>query len=140
MRYELIETPSTKESSELVARFQEFLAAAGMPDESEDRVFVIQARDEADRLVAGILATVYWNGLEIDTLWVDERHRGKGLGAGLLDRAERFGKAHGAVIAYLKTVDAKYFYENCGYEVFGILEDRPIGSLLYHMKKRLDDR
>jgi hypothetical protein len=24
------------------------------------------------------------------------------------------------------------------YEVYGVLEDRPIGTVLYHMKKRID--
>ncbi len=44
----------------------------------------------------------------------------------------------GAVISFLKTVEATGFYEKYDYQVFGILEDRPIGTLLYHMKKQLD--
>jgi hypothetical protein len=34
---------------------------------------------------------------------------------------------------------AKDFYESLGYTVFGVLEDRPVGTRLLHMKKRLDD-
>ncbi|MCH8530161.1 MAG: GNAT family N-acetyltransferase [Saccharospirillum sp.] len=65
-------------------------------------------------------------------------HRGTGPGAKLLNKAERYGKEQGAVISFLKTEKAKGFYEKNGYQVFGVLEDRPIGSFLYHMKKRLD--
>ncbi len=48
-----------------------------------------------------------------------------------------FGIENGAVISFLKTVEAKDFYQKLGYEVYGVLEDRPIGTSLYHMKKRL---
>ncbi|WP_245584208.1 GNAT family N-acetyltransferase [Saccharospirillum impatiens] len=84
------------------------------------------------------MANAYWDGLEIDTLWVDQNHRGTGLGSNLLRKAERYGMEQGAVISFLKTVEATGFYEKYDYQVFGILEDRPIGTLLYHMKKQLD--
>ena len=80
---------------------------------------------------------MYWNGLEIDILWVDAEYRGLGIGAHLLVEAEKFARDNGAVIAFFKTVEARGFYEKQGYQVYGILEDRPIGSMLYHMKKRL---
>ena len=75
--------------------------------------------------------------MEIDTLWVLEGQRLKGIGKKLVKKAEKLAKENGAVISFLKTVEAKDFYEKQGYEVFGILEDRPIGTLLYHMKKRI---
>ena len=34
---------------------------------------------------------------------------------------------------------SKEFYEKLGYSIYGVLEDRPIGTLLYHMKKRLSE-
>ncbi|NYH11673.1 hypothetical protein [Pseudomonas moraviensis] len=55
----------------------------------------------------------------------------------LLEKAEATGTNNGAVVSFLKTVDAKQFYEQHGYEVYGVLEDRPIGTNLYHLKKRL---
>lgn len=55
----------------------------------------------------------------------------------LLEKAEAIGASNGAVVAFLKTVDAKQFYERHGYEVYGVLENRPIGTHLYHLKKRL---
>ena len=139
MNYELIKAPTEKESFELSQKFQEFIdSRVSLPDESEDKKFIINVRNSENELIAGILANAYWDGLEIDTLWVGQHHRGTGLGAELLKKAERYGKEQGAVISFLKTVEAKGFYEKHGYQVFGVLEDRPIGTLLYHLKKRLD--
>lgn len=139
MDYELIEAPTEKESSELSRKFHEFVnSKTPLPDESEDKKFIINVRDSERELIAGISANAYWDGLEIEILWVDHSHRGTGLGSELLRKAEQYGKEQGAVISFLKTVEAKNFYERYGYQVFGVLEDRPIGSVLYHMKKRLD--
>jgi GNAT superfamily N-acetyltransferase len=139
MDYTLIEAPSEKDRIELSQRFQEFInSKVPLPDESEDKRFIINVRDRENGLVAGVLANAYWDGLEIDILWVAENYRKNGLGAELLEKAEQYGKEQGSVISFLKTVEAKDFYEKYGYQVFGVLEDRPIGSLLYHMKKRLD--
>lgn len=108
-----------------------------LPDESEDIHVAAFARADDGSICGGIKANVYWNGVEIDVLWVSAAHSGKDVGASLIRKIEDFAREKGAVVAYLKTVDAKGFYERCGYEVYGTLEDRPIGTVLYHMKKRL---
>ena len=108
-----------------------------LPDESEDIKFHVFAKNKYDNVIGGIKATVFWNGLEIDVLWVDSNHRRKGIASRLMHEAEKFAVKNGAVVAYLKTVMAKEFYESVGYSVYGVLEDRPIGTLLYHMKKKL---
>jgi histone acetyltransferase (RNA polymerase elongator complex component) len=56
----------------------------------------------------------------------------------LLTEIENIARSKGAVVGFLKTVAAREFYQRNGYEVYGVLEDRPIGSKLFHMKKRLD--
>lgn len=136
---EFIDSPSSEQIKELSNEFLSFSISKlpDLPPESEDKVFMINARSESGELQGGILANCYWNGLEIDTLWVSGEQRGKGLGSELLAKAEKFGVENGAVVSYLKTMEAKVFYEKAGYEVYGVLEDRPIGTLLYHMKKRL---
>jgi len=139
MHQEIIEAPSAAQSAELLQRFQEFVAQRlDLPDESADKPLLINLRDDDGQLIAGILANAYWDGLEIDTLWVAEAQRGRGLGADLLRQAEEHGRRHGALVAYLKTVEARAFYEKQGYQLFGVLEDRPRGTHLYHLKKRLD--
>ena len=131
--------PSKTDLSRLDNKFWEFVSTKfpDLPAESKDRTFLFSAMD-GSKFVGGISGNVYWNGLEIDTLWVDEDYRGQGLGVKLLNEAENYAIDNGAVIAFLKTVNANLFYEKYGYQVYGVLEDRPIGTVLYHMKKRLD--
>ena len=132
--------PGRDDLAPLRERFHQFVQAGmpGLPGEDEDRHFLFSLEDEG-RFIGGICGSVYWDGLEIDTLWVDDRYRGQGHGRRLVIEAETFARGEGAVIAFLKTVEARDFYARLGYETFGVLEDRPIGTLLYHMKKRLDD-
>lgn len=139
VKFELSESPSQEKVSELTSRFEVFMRQKipNLPPQSEDKIFMVKAVDCSKRFVGGILANCYWNGLEIDTLWVEDSERGKGLGSNLVNQAEAFGVENGAVVSFLKTVEAKGFYEKLGYEVYGVLEDRPIGTVIYHMKKRL---
>ena len=140
MKIDKIYAPSAGDLTDLRTRFWEY-ASSRIPDlspASADRGFLFSALDET-RLIGGISGSVYWNGLEIDVLWVDAEYRGSGIGAHLLVEAEKFARDNGAVIAFFKTVEARGFYEKQGYQVYGILEDRPLGSMLYHMKKRLDE-
>jgi GNAT superfamily N-acetyltransferase len=90
-------------------------------------------------VIGGVRGNIYWDGIEVELLWVDDAPRRRGIGQALMQRAEAFARERGAVVAYLRTVDARPFYERIGYTVYGVLEDRPIGTVLYHMKKRLDE-
>ncbi|WP_088889242.1 GNAT family N-acetyltransferase [Leptolyngbya ohadii] len=139
VKFELSEPPLQEELSELTSRFEAFMRQKipNLPPQSEDKIFMVKAINRSGCLVGGVLANCYWNGLEIDTLWVEDSERGKGLGSSLVKQAEAFGFENGAVVSFLKTVEAKGFYERLGYEVYGVLEDRPIGTVIYHMKKRL---
>jgi GNAT superfamily N-acetyltransferase len=140
MKIDKIYAPSAEDLTDLRTEFWTY-ACSRIPDlrpESEDQEFLFSARD-GERLIGGIYGSVYWNGLEIDTLWVDANHRGSGIGSRLLAEAEKFARDKAAVIAFFKTVEARDFYEKRGYRVYGVLEDRPVGTMLYHMKKRLDD-
>lgn len=140
MKIDKTYAPGASDLTDLRNRFWEY-ASAQIPNlspESEDQGFLFSMLD-GTRLIGGICGNVYWNGLEIDILWVEADRRGSGIGARLLAEAENFARDKGAVIAFFKTVQAREFYENQGYQVYGILEDRPIGSTLYHMKKRLDE-
>lgn len=134
-------SPSESDLAKLNSKFWDFVSSKlpNLPAESEDKKFLFSAVEESD-FIGGISGNVYWNGLEINTIWVEDRYRGKGVGYSLLMEAEKYAKGNGAVVSFLKTVDAKEFYEKNGYQVYGLLEDRPIGTVLYHMKKRLDEK
>ena len=139
LKLTLLENPDSNEEEQLEAQFWRFVES-GMPDlppESEDKRFLISAYI-GDQYVGGLKANAYWDGLEIEVLWVDDDYRNQGIGRQLVMEAEKYAGTQGSVIAFLKTVEAVPFYESLGYSVYGTLEDRPVGTVLYHMKKRLD--
>ena len=139
-QFELTTTPLAADIATVRAgmRRYELSRLPDLPDESEDVPAVVFARASDGTLIGGAQGNVYWNGLEVELLWVAEAHRRLGIARELLTRLEDFARRQDAVVAYLRTVDARPFYERIGYEVYGTLEDRPIGTVLYHMKKRLD--
>ena len=96
--------------------------------------------DDNGKIIAGCVARIYcWNVAYIDTLWVDENYRGKGLGSKLLAEIEKTAKDKGCYLIHLDTFDfqAKEFYEKHGYKVFGILEDCPKEHCRYYLKKAI---
>ena len=139
MKIQVTESPNAEDIDALKRGMREYELSVipDLPDEAEDIQFCAFAKNESDEVVGGIKAAIYWDGLEIDILWVKHEYRRKGIASDLVQRAEHAAVEHGAVVAHLKTVMAKEFYENLGYSVYGVLEDRPKGTSLYHMKKRL---
>ena len=96
--------------------------------------------DDNGNTIAGCVARMYcWNVAYIDSLWVDIKYRGNGLGARLLAEIEKTAKAKGCYLIHLDTFDfqAKEFYEKQGYELFGVLEDCPKGHCRYYFTKKL---
>ena len=61
--------------------------------------------DDNGRIIAGCVARMYcWNVTYIDTLWVDETYRGKGLGSQLLTEVERTAKEKGCYLIHLDRI------------------------------------
>lgn len=97
-------------------------------------------KNENGDVIAGILGGIgYWNGLEINILWVNDNYRGKGIGKLLLQHAEQFATQKGATISILDTFDfqAEDFYLKNGYTPFGELQDFPTGHRRIYLSKRL---
>ncbi|MFQ5609903.1 MAG: GNAT family N-acetyltransferase, partial [Woeseiaceae bacterium] len=87
-----------------------------VPTESEKIPVGAFARATGDNsIVGGIKASIFWNGLEVETLWVADEQRGQGAGSKLLTGIEEFAKSNGAVVAFLTTVEGRDFYERHGY-------------------------
>jgi len=70
VNFEFINSPSSEQTEELTTEFHAFtkIKLPDLPLESEDKVFMVNARSESGELVGGVLANCYWDGLEIDTL------------------------------------------------------------------------
>ena len=99
-----------------------------------------KAVDENEKLIAGIIGGVDgWDNPDVDTLWVDEPYRGKGIGSALLRAFEQEAKEKGAYRLAIEPFDWNVgFFRKNGYEtVTGVLEDYPKGHTMYCMEKPL---
>ena len=97
-------------------------------------------RDDKGRIVGGVYGNYGCFGwLYIDTLWVDERLRGKGYGARLMNLIEELGIKAGCTDAYLNTFSfqAPAFYQKLGYTIFAQLENFPAGHSRMFLRKKL---
>ena len=77
----------------------------------------LNAKAEEGNLLGGFRGEIYFHWLFVNVLFVEERERGKGLGARLLAEGEAHAKAKGALRSRLDTFEwqAPGFYEKHGY-------------------------
>ncbi|WP_296744919.1 N-acetyltransferase [Mesorhizobium sp.] len=96
-------------------------------------------RDEEGAIVAGISGYTAWGWLYVQWLWVDEKLRGRGTAASMLDAAEQEAVARGCQAAWIDTFNptAAKVYERQGYQPFGALPDFPIGRTRIFLQKKL---
>lgn len=129
--------PSQKEIDFLndsLARFNDEKAG---PDNHE--LLNIVEYDDDKNVIAGLLGGTYWGWMHIDILWVDELHRGQGLGSKLLLAAEEEARRRGCHSVHVDTMSwqAPEFYKKHGYKIISELEDIPKGNKKFHLVKDL---
>ncbi len=95
--------------------------------------------DESGNYIGGLAASTYWDWLDIDDFYVPKDLRGQGIGASLLETAEKIAVERGCTRCFLTTFgfQARSFYEKHRYYIAGKLEDYPPGSAYYWMRKDL---
>ena len=109
----------------------------------QDRDFVslnFHIKNDSGSVIGGINSLMYcWGLLYIDVLFVEEDYRNRQFGSLLLHKVESEAKSMGASLSHLDTFDwqAKDFYLKAGYEIFGVLDECPLGHKRYYMKKIL---
>ncbi|NYF35437.1 GNAT family N-acetyltransferase [Stenotrophomonas sp. JAI102] len=115
--------------------FNQAASGDALDDQPVNRVI----HDAAGQVVAGIAADVCGGWLMVHALWVDDAHRGEGLGQALLADAEHQARTLGAHAVTLDTFSwqAEGFYRKQGYEVFGWLQAFPPGHQRLYLRKRL---
>lgn len=81
-------------------------------------------KDGEGRCIAGTDGFRMGEMASVDVLWVDEDHRGQGLGSALLAHVEEQARAQGARRLELNTLgfQAPGFYEKLSYRRFGAIE------------------
>lgn len=107
------------------------------PRKSE--TFSIFLKNKNNKVFGAVIVTFLWDGMEINSLWIDETIRNQGWGSKLMDMVEKEAKKRKAKIAYTNTFSwqAPKFYEKIGYKVYGKLDDFPKGSSLSYYCKIL---
>ena len=137
MNFELTDKPAMADVDYLGAGLDAHGAAIVPPRKKRDiGVFV---RDENGRVLAGMAGVTYWNWLHIKLLWVDDSLRGQGIGRRLMQMAEVEAVERGCHSAMVDThsFQAEEFYVALGYEVFGRLQDFPMGHQRIYLQKSL---
>ena len=112
------------------------LAHAGDP---RLRPVAVLLTDAARDHVGGLWGRCVYDWLFVELLAVPEGHRGAGHGKALMAEAEHIARANGCVGMWLDTFEfqARGFYEKLGFEVFGALDEHPIGRTRFFLRKRL---
>lgn len=124
---EITKNPETEDALYLWSKLREHgLSKLNDPDLEERFSFHITLKNN-DLIVGGVIGMVYYRGMHVQLLWVDEGHRFQGLGSKLLVEAEKLAREHGCTVMYLDTFgfQAPDFYPKHGFEVFGVLEKFP---------------
>lgn len=130
-----------KEESEYIRRRLIEFNAQHVPESLSSRYEEINltVKNNDGRVIGGLLATLCWNWIEIDILWVEESLRGKGYGTRLLNMIESMAKEKSCTFIKLNTFSfqAPNFYLKNGYKKVAVFEEAPIGSNHYYFKKAI---
>lgn len=103
------------------------------------RPIALLLTDEAGNDVGGLWGQCAYNWLVIELLAVPLEHRGRNYGKCLMEQAEDIARLNGCIGVWLDTFEfqATGFYEKLGFEVFGTLDDHPVGQKRVILRKRL---
>ena len=105
----------------------------------ERQHFNITLRDTERNVRGGILATVNYDVLVLEDVFIEEDCRTGGHGARMMALAEEEGMRRGARLAVVSTFSwqARPFYEKCGYSVYAELPYNNGMYTLFSLKKSL---
>jgi len=96
-------------------------------------------KSESGEVLGGAFGAINWGWLYIDWLWCSETIRHCGYGSKLIHAMEQFAISNNTLHVKLETTSfqALDFYQKLGYEVYGELNNYPVGHTTYYLKKEL---
>lgn len=136
MKYHVEDEPDPRDIEFLETQIRrEASAFTGLGEEVELAIFL---RD-ASAIVAGISGWTWGDCCELQSLWVDPNHRGRGLGSQLIAAAEAEAATRGCTqtVHFTYEFQARRLYERAGYELVGRVADFPTGTDALWFRKSL---
>ena len=99
----------------------------------------VHCRDDDNCIIGGLTGKTYWRYLDIEYLWVDKAHRGKGIASKIIQMAEQRARIRNCRCSMLDTYEfqALGFYLKQGYEMFGKLDGYCDQYERYFLRKAL---
>ncbi|MGE0665186.1 MAG: GNAT family N-acetyltransferase [Sphingomonadales bacterium] len=137
LRITIPKTPSDADRDAVIAPLRAYnISQAGDP---HIRPVAILLMDDNGERVGGLWGKLAYDWLFVELLAVPDGHRGSNHGTALMQEAERIARADSCVGIWLDTYEfqARGFYEKLGFEVFGTLDDHPVGQKRFFLRKRL---
>ncbi|WP_121119583.1 GNAT family N-acetyltransferase [Croceibacterium ferulae] len=137
LRLTIPEAPSDADREAVVAPLRAYnISRAGDP---HIRPVAILLTSEDGNQVGGLWGRCAYDWLFVELLAVPEEHRGGGHGRALMQQAEAIARSNGCFGIWLDTYEfqARGFYEKLGFEIFGTLEDHPVGHRHFFLRKHL---
>jgi GNAT superfamily N-acetyltransferase len=108
-------------------------------DASKRQQLGLKLENDSGELIAALAGRTFGHWFYLESLWLDERVRGKGVGSKLLAEAEAIAKARGCSFVILDTLDfqARPFYQRHGYKVEWTQPNYPLTGCKHFMTKQL---
>ena len=129
--------PNPEDKQALIDGMLAYHQAKGYPRKKER--FSVFLKDESGKVLGGAMVAFEWNGMQIQTLWVDDSIRHQGWGSKLMQLVEEEAIKRSCTIAFTDTFtwQAPEFYSKLGYSLYGELKDLPKGNSLSYFYKKL---
>ncbi len=109
-------------------------------DASKRQGLGLKKLNSRGELIAMLAGRTFGNWFYLESFWLADLERGKGLGSAMLNEAEQIAKRRGCKFVLLDTLEfqAKPFYQHHGYQVQWVQQDYPFaGGAKYFMTKTL---
>jgi len=137
LRWEFTDSPQADDLDAVDAGLHLFNLAAA--DLDAVRPLACFARAASGEVIGGLRARQWGAAVEVQQLWVDERHRRRGIGARLMQLLEQEATGRGVKVIYLDTFSfqAPEFYRHCGYASALRIDGFPSGIARHVMVKRV---
>jgi len=134
IRLENIESQKAQEIGNLIRSYNRSKREA-----AESESLNLYVEDDSGQLMAGLVAEIFGNWLEIEYLFVKEDLRGQGIGSQLLQQAESEAKKRNCRFAFVNTYQfqAPAFYQKYGYKKVFTMKDYPYTGQRHYYQKEL---